>query len=219
MALKHHTTRRFLNLSFLIAVLGSLLFNVSFTLAMGNNIVRLPDFTVFSQAVQNGKADALRGVYVPNVMALPIVQQPSGNAGFVSDNDTQATQFAMASQFGNVGLLAHNYLSGKSFSQIAVGQEVRLVYGDGRVEYFIVTEILQYQALEPNSPWSSFRNLNDNTILNAEQMFKRVYAGDRHVTFQTCIQAEGISSWGRLFVVAVPKTDFSTDELRLGLNR
>jgi hypothetical protein len=219
MALKHHMTRRFLNLGLFLTVLGSLLFNANSTLAMGNNTARLPDFTVFSQTVQNGKADSLRGVYVPNVMALPVVQQPSGNAGYVSSNDGQATQFAMASQFGNVGLLAHNYLSGKSFSQIAVGQEVRLVYGDGRVEYFIVTEILQYQALQPNSPWSSFRRLNDDTTLNAEQMFKRVYTGDRHVTFQTCIQAEGISSWGRLFVVAVPKTDFSADELRLGLNR
>ena len=219
MALKHHMTRRFLNLGLFLTVLGSLLFNANSTLAMGNNTARIPDFTVFSQTVQNGKADSLRGVYVPNVMALPIVQQPSGNAGYVSSNDGQATQFAMASQFGNVGLLAHNYLSGKSFSQIAVGQEVRLVYGDGRVEYFIVTEILQYQALQPNSPWSSFRSLNDDTTLNAEQMFKRVYAGDRHVTFQTCIQAEGISSWGRLFVVAVPKTDFSADELRLGINR
>ena len=219
MALKHHMTRRFLNLGLFLTVLGSLLFNANSTLAMGNKTARLPDFTVFSQAVQNGKADSLRGVYVPNVMALPIVQQPSGNAGYVSSNDSQVTQFAMASQFGNVGLLAHNYLSGKSFSQIAVGQEVRLVYGDGRVEYFIVTEILQYQALQPNSPWSSFRSLSDSTTLNAEQMFKRVYAGDRHLTFQTCIQAEGISSWGRLFVVAVPKTDFSADGSRLGLNR
>ena len=219
MALKHHLIRRFLNLSFSLAVLGSLLFDANSTLAMGNKTVRLPDFTVFSKAVQDGKADSLRGVYVPNVMALPVVQQPSGNAGYVSSNDGQATQFAMASQFGNVGLLAHNYLSGKSFSQISVGQEVRLVYGDGRVEYFIVTEVLHYQALQPTSPWSSFRSLNDDTTLSAEQMFKRVYVGDRHVTFQTCIQAEGISSWGRLFVVAVPKTDFSVGERRLGRNR
>ena len=218
MALKP-ITRRFLNLSFLLIVLGSLLFNVNSTLAMGNQKVRLPDFTVFSQTVQNGKADSLRGVYVPNVLALPVVPQPSGNAGYVSSNDGQATQFAMASQFGNVGLLAHNYLSGKSFSQLEVGQEVRLVYGDGRVEYFIVAEILQYQALQPNSQWSSFRSLKDDTTLSAEQMFKRVYTGDRHLTFQTCIQAEGISSWGRLFVVAVPKTDFSAGDLRLGLNR
>src|SRR5688500_18530280 len=159
MALKNHTTRRLLNLGLFLAVLGSLLFNTNSIMAMGNNTVQLPDFTVFSQAVQNGKADSLRGVYVSNVLALPVVQQPSGNAGHVSSNDGQATQFAMASQFGSVGLLAHNYLSGKSFSQIAVGQEVRLVYGDGRVEYFIVAEVLQYQALQPNSPWSSFRKI------------------------------------------------------------
>ena len=220
MALKHHMTRRLLNLGLFLAVLGSLLFNTNSIMAMGDDIAApFPDFTDFSQAVQNGKADSLRGVYVSNVLALPIVQQPSGNAGYVSSNDGQATQFAMASQFGNVGLLAHNYLSGKSFSKIAVGQEVRLVYGDGRVEYFIVAEVLQYQALQPNSPSSSFRSLHDNTTLNTEQMFKRVYGGDRHLTFQTCIQAEGISSWGRLFVVAVPKTDFSADQLRLGLHR
>src|SRR4026208_839663 len=164
MALKHHVTRRFLNLGFFLAIFGSLLFNPNSTMAMGNNTALLPGFTDFSQAVQNGKADSLRGVYVSNVLALPVVQQPSGNAGYVSSNDGQATQFAMASQFGNVGLLAHNYLSGKSFSQLTVGQEVRLVYGDGRVEYFIVVEVLQYQALQPNSPWSSFRGRSEERV-------------------------------------------------------
>jgi len=42
-------------------------------------------------------------------------------------------------------------------------------------------------------------------VLSAEQMFKRAYAGERHVTFQTCIAANGTVSWGRLFVVAKPK--------------
>ena len=192
-------------------------FNHVSVLAMGNNNAPLPHFNDFSQVVRNGKADLLGGVYVPNVLALPVVQQPTGNSGYVSNNDGQVTQFGMASRYGNVGLLAHNYLSGKMFSQLAVGQEVRLIYGDGKVEYFIVKEILQYQALQPNSQWSSFRDLKDNTVLTAEQMFKRVYTGDRHVTFQTCIYAEGTSSWGRLFVVAVPKTDLSADELRWGL--
>ena len=165
----------------------------------------LPDFTDFAQPIENGDANILSGVYVPNVMALTIVQQPSGNAGYVSNKDDQTTQFAMASQFGSVGLLAHNHLSGKSFSQIAVGQEVRLVYGDGKVEYFVVTETLRYQALEPDNQLSSFRNLDNYEVLSAEEMFKRVYAGEHHVTFQTCIAAHGILSWGRLFVLARPK--------------
>lgn len=219
MALKNQIIQKVLNGGLLFVTFVSIFFNPISALAMGNGTAPLPNFTDFSKTVQNGKADILSGVYVQNVMALPVVQQPAGNAGYVSTNDGQVTQFAMASQFGNVGLLAHNYLSGKTFSQLTVGQEIRLVYGDGKVEYFIVKEVLQYQALQPNSPWSSFRNLKDNTDLTAEQMFKRVYAGDNHVTFQTCIYAEGISSWGRLFVVAVPKTDFSADELRWGLVR
>jgi len=36
-------------------------------------------------------------------------------------------------------------------------------------------------------------------------MFDRAYEGGRHVTFQTCIAAEGNSSWGRLFIIAAPK--------------
>ncbi|HXQ36073.1 MAG TPA: hypothetical protein VN843_18805 [Anaerolineales bacterium] len=217
MALKNQIIQTVLNGGFLCMTFVSIFFNPISALAMGNGIAPLPGFSDFSKTVQNGKANILGGVYVPNVLAFPIVQQPSGNAAYVSSNDGQVTQFAMASQYGNVGLLAHNYLSGRVFSQLAVGQEVRLVYGDGKVEYFIVKEVLQYQAIQPNSPWSSFRDLKDDTILTAEQMFKHVYAGDRHVTFQTCIYSEGISSWGRLFVVAVPKTDFSADELRWGL--
>jgi len=219
MALKNQIIRTVLNGGLLFTVFVSIFFNPISAMAMGEGPARVPNFNDFSKMVQNGKADVLSGVYVKNVLALPVVQQPAGNAGYVSTNDGQVTQFAMASQFGNVGLLAHNYLSGKIFSQLLIGQEIRLVYGDGKVEYFIVKEVLQYQAMQPNSPWSSFRDLKDNSVLTAEQMFKRVYTGDRHVTFQTCIDAEGISSWGRLFVVAVPKTDFSADELRWGLIR
>jgi len=205
MALKTHSTRNLLNASILLAVLVSLFINPISTLAMGT----LPNFTEFSQSVQNGKADLLRGVYVSNVLALPVVQQPSGNAGYVSGNDGEATQFGMASQFGNVGLLAHNHLAGKLFSNISVGQEVRLVYGDGKTETFVVTEILRYQALQPSSPFSSFRNLDKDETLSAEQMFKRVYFGDHHITFQTCIESNGALSWGRLFVIAVPKVQSS----------
>lgn len=168
----------------------------------GNN---LPDFTDFAQPVENGDENILSGVYVPNVLALPVIQQPSENSGYVSNKDDQATLFAMTSQFGSVGLLAHNYLSGRFFSELTVGQEVRLVYGNGKVEYFVITEILRYQALEPNSQLSSFRNLEQPEVLSAEQMFKRVFVGERHVTFQTCIAANGSVSWGRLFVVAQPK--------------
>lgn len=210
MALKNQNIRFILNLSLLLFILAAMLpspISVSAS-AMGNN-TNLPTFPDFSQTVQNGQATVLRGVYVNHILALPVIQQPSGNAGFVSSSDGQTTQFRMASQFGNIGLLAHNHLAGKSFAQLSIGDEVLMVYGDGHVEYFVVQEVLKYQALQPNSPYSSFRNLDKDETINAEQMFKRVYFGDRHVTFQTCIEAEGNLSWGRLFVIAVPKEEYS----------
>jgi len=203
MTLNAQIIRNARHTSIFLAIFLSLFNTPLSTLAMGNALA-LPGFIDFSKSIQNGTHD-LRGVYVADVLALPVVQQPVSNAAFVSSNENEITQFGMASQYGNVGLLAHNTLSGKSFSQITIGQEIRLVYGDGKVEYFIVTEVLRYQATQPTSPYSSFRNVDKDEILTAEQMFKRVYLGDRHVTFQTCINANGSSSWGRLFVIAMPK--------------
>jgi hypothetical protein len=150
----------------------------------------------------------LRGVSIHDGDSLPVVQQPPGDTNYVSKIDGEVTQFASASRYGNIGLLAHNYLSGKSFSQLRIGEEIQLVYSDGQVETFIVKEILRYKALDPKSPYSSFQNVdNPDEILTVGQMFDRAYQGGRHVTFQTCISADGNSSWGRLFIIAAPKPD------------
>ena len=205
MTLKAYTHRKTLNTIFLVAVLTCLFLNPVPAFALGNGEADLPTFAEFSKDVRTNQADALAGVYVPEVLALPITQQPTGNAGYVSPLDDQVTQFGMASQFGNVGLLAHNHLSGRFFPDLAVGQEVRLVYGNGKVEYFVISQILEFQALQPTSPYSSFRDLDSHKTFTAEQVFKQVYTGDRHVTFQTCIAGPGSLSWGRLFVIATPK--------------
>ena len=181
---------------------------------IGNPV--LPAFTDFVEQVQNGEPDVLRGVYVPGVLALPVSQQPAGDPNYVSMKNGEATQFAAAAQLGNVGLLAHNTLSGRSFSELAEGHEVRLVYGDGDVEHFVVTELLRFQALEPKSAWSTFRSETGEEVLSAGEMFERVYSGERHVTFQTCIQAYGNPSWGRLFVIAEPESQIlSLDWMRM----
>jgi len=210
MTLKTKLYRTALNTVLLLVIFTSLFAQPASALSLQNSEVTFPDFTEFSNSVENGDKSVLRGVYVSNVLATPVVQQPVDNAGYVSSTDGMLTQFSLPSQFGNVGLLAHNTLSGKFFFQLEVGQEVRLVYGDGRVEYFIIQRILQYQALQPNSPYSNFRDLSSDEILTAEQVFRKVYTGDRHVTFQTCIAANGISTWGRIFVIATPKPQYAT---------
>lgn len=189
-------------------VLAALFFQPAYALsearADGPDELTLPDFADFVEQVRNGEADVLRGVYVPDVLALPVSQQPAGDPNYVSMTNGEATQFSAAAQLGNIGLLAHNTLSGRWFSELVEGQQVRLVYGDGKVEYFIVSEVLRFQALEPRSAWSAFRSEEGEEVLTAGQMFERVYSGERHVTFQTCIQAYGNINWGRLFVMAVP---------------
>src|SRR5688500_18666253 len=172
-----------------------------------NTAGAFPSLNSFIESVSNGDANTLRGVYVQDVMAFPIIQQPVDAPGFVSQNNGQLTQFNMAAQAGNVGLLAHNYLSGNSLSILKSSDVVTLVFGDGHTESFSVTAVLQYQALDPNNMHSEFKDLETQATLSAEQLFNKVYRGDRHVTFQTCIEGDGNLSWGRLFVIAEPVTN------------
>lgn len=208
MELKGRMSRTILNASFLALDLSLFLYiGFPFTpTKQGNLSFRQPVLADTPQVISVGNTGVLSAVIIEASRAFPIVQQPGGKPNYVSKNPGELTQFASASQYGNIGLLAHNYLSGQSFFRLAVGQEIRLEYEDGSSELFVVSEILQYQALEPKSPFSSFRNLNDrNEVLSASQMFERAYGGDRRVTFQTCIARYGNASWGRLFVVAIPK--------------
>jgi hypothetical protein len=164
----------------------------------------LPDLAMFSLSVQNGQAGVVRGVFVDSVLAYPVIQQPSTNAAYVSNTDGLVTEFSAARQTGNVGLLAHNTLAGRLFSNLKPGQYVVIVYGDGKTETFIVTQILRYAALSPYSITSDFKNLDSNITISATQLFSNVYTGPRHMTFQTCIEYNGNQSWGRLFVIAIP---------------
>jgi hypothetical protein len=164
----------------------------------------LPNLNTFIETVKDGDAATLRGVYVPNVMAFSVEQQPSGYAGYVSTADSIVTQFSIATQVGNVGLLAHNTHAGAYFSGIAQGNLIVLVYGDGHTETFMAQSIQRYQALDPLNPYSQFKDLETQTMFTAEELFNKVYRGDYHLTLQTCIENNGNASWGRLFIVAAP---------------
>lgn len=164
----------------------------------------LPLLNVFVSQVKNGQSDQLRGVYIPGILAAPVVQQPAGKDEFVSPRQNILTQFGLASEFGSTGLLAHNNLAGASFSQLETDQKIYLIYGDGQIKTFVVTKILRYQALEPNSTSSKFIDLNTQDSLRAAEVFSKVYNRQGKVVFQTCISAGDEPSWGRLFVVAEP---------------
>jgi len=201
---QHTMTRTVLHLLLFLFFFTTFFLNPSSTQAIGN-FDGTVSFEDFRQLVQNGQVNVLRGVYVEDVLGLPVVQQPVDRPYYVSNHNGEATQFGMVSQYGNVGLLAHNTLSGRFFLKLVPGQEVRLLYGDGRVEYFVIKQVFRFQALDPDSISSSFRNLDRNETLSAGEVFNRAYVGEHRLVFQTCIEADGNVSWGRLFVVAVPK--------------
>ena len=166
----------------------------------------LPSLEAFIGAVGNGETDALRGIYVPEVLASWIVPQPEGERAFISSDENTLTQFGLAALFGSTGLLAHNTLAGRDFSTVEVGQVFYLVYGDGRTDSFRVSQIRRFWALDPQDSLSMFFDLKKPRLLTAAQLFLEVYDQPGNVILQTCIDANEEPSWGRLFVIAEPYT-------------
>jgi hypothetical protein len=159
----------------------------------------------FAASVKNGNSGQIVGLYADDVFALSVVQQPSGNTGYVSTSGYNvATQFGMASSYGSIGMLAHNYLAGSYFSNLASGSEIVVIYGDGSTVSYTVSEVRKYQALTPSSAYSNFINLSDpSETLTSSDVFSETYGTSGALVLQTCISKDGNSSWGRLFVIAI----------------
>lgn len=158
----------------------------------------------FVETVVDGSANVIRGLYVEDVMEYPVIQQPSGRPGYVSQQTDIVTEFTMPKKYNVTGLLAHNYLAGAAFYDLEVGDIVQVIYGDGSINQYEISDIQEYQALSPKSASSVFKDLETGSQLTATQLFNRVYTGDHHLTLQTCIQVGSEDSWGRLFVIADP---------------
>ena len=201
----HTPIRLFLTFAFIITLFSTFL--------PGGNVhaltgplegADLPSMDDFIGQVSNGQAGELRGVYIPGILAAPIVQQPAGMNDFVSPWQNVITQFGLASRLGSTGLLAHNYLAGETFGLLQEGQEIMLIDGSGRVSTFTVAEILRYQALASDDTATRLLDLESQASITSADLFNRVYSRPGRVVFQTCIKKDGDPSWGRLFIIASP---------------
>jgi hypothetical protein len=153
--------------------------------------------------IANEGSSTISRIAVADVFDLPVVQQPSSNAGYISTRSNTLTQFGLASQYGSIGILAHNYLAGKYFSQLYSGTTITVTFGDGSTKNYTVSSVLSYQALSPESAYSSFVNVNDSsTTLSSTDLFMQTYGNNGALVLQTCIAKSGNSSWGRLFIIA-----------------
>lgn len=162
----------------------------------------LPVFDQFVQSVTNGDGDQRVGVFVENLFEYPIVQQPSNDPAWITSNQGEVTEFSIVRQHtGNEGLIAHNYLAGGKFFNLQIGDIAQVVLGDGSIIEFEVVEMYDFQALSPNSPTSDFLDLDTGAKLSASELFYRVYGGNLTLTFQTCINRNNVSTWGRTFII------------------
>jgi hypothetical protein len=164
----------------------------------------LPSLEEFVGQVADGREGVLTGVYVAGVMSLKVLQQPDGDASFISAEEGTATQFQSSTFYGVVGLLAHNFLSGRHFKELNPGQKVTLIYGDGSLENYRVTDIANFERLVQGDLRSNFRDLSSNSEWTVDEVFNQFYTGDRHLTLQTCIEKDGVWNWGVQFIIAEP---------------
>lgn len=143
-------------------------------------------------------------VYLEGIKFLRIEQQPRGRYNHVSARDNVLTRFQMADRYGVMGLIAHNYLAGRYFSQLKVGDHVYLMDGKGRSRKYRVDQTLKFRAVRPRDPRSWFEDLQNNEMYTATEVFRRVYMGSHHVVLQTCIAQGDVQEWGRLFLICNP---------------
>jgi len=168
-----------------------------------SNVAALSNFKPFVAGLKNGRTE-LAGIFAGGQFAFRVIQQPAENPAFVSTLPDTLTEFRMAGYYNTIGLLGHDYLAGRSFLNLKIGQEVILVSGNGTTKYFKVNDIQSYQAITPDSPYSRFVDLSTQEQLSAEELFDKIYAKGNILVLQTCIPNGNIASWGRIFVIARP---------------
>jgi hypothetical protein len=181
------------------------------TLAFSSTVIPLVPVTgvsslsTSSKLIVSNTASPASKIDLAGAFTFSVIQQPKGNAGFVSLEADKLTQFSLATRYGSQGFLAHNYLAGASFFNLTVGSQITVTYADGHSMAYEVQEIRHLQAISPNSPTTNFRDLDHkNTKLTAKALFMQTYGVKDRLVLQTCIAKDKEQSWGRLFIIATP---------------
>jgi hypothetical protein len=147
---------------------------------------------------------SVNAIFLGNDHILHVVEQPAGKPEYVSEMTGTVTNFQLAANYGNIGLIAHNYLGGKYFSELNVGDKVFAMNGYQGSQAYEVTQILHFRALNPQSARSDFVDLDSGERRSVNDVFRQVYTGSHHMVLQTCIERGSNTEWGRLFVIAKP---------------
>jgi hypothetical protein len=169
--------------------------------------LNFPEFYPFFEEVtktESVSSDELVGIFAPGNFEFKIIQQPLNHPEYVSEQEDSLTEFSLAKSETSTGLLAHNYLAGKHFSNLEIEDLLITISADKTISVYQITEISSYQALQPENPYSYFKDTNNPTqLLTSTALFKEIYRDSQTLVLQTCIAQDGQPSWGRLFIKAV----------------
>lgn len=148
------------------------------------------------------EADRISQVEVPGHFSYKVVEQPQGNDAFVSHKPGTLTHFRLAAQYGTVGLIAHNSLAGGTFFDLKLGEIINVIYQNQNKVSFQIRSIRSFQALSPNRTDSIFIDLENGSRYTASDLFLEIYGADASLVFQTCLERNGLRTWGRFFILA-----------------
>ena len=99
----------------------------------------------------SGDPDTIHHLYFPRTVpeyCIPVVQQPEGDYGFVSDDPYSLTQYEFVKRDHVVWLLAHRQSGGPYFSESAIGDPVITINGDNKATYYLISGQVEYPAPE-----------------------------------------------------------------------
>ena len=113
----------------------------------------------------------IRSVFVPNSFSYNVVQQPESNPYYVSSKRELVTEFRMARQYNNIGLLAHNNLAGSKFKNLTLGQKIYVIHENGKTDRYTVSAIRRFKALESTKTESNFVDLDSSQTYSASEVF------------------------------------------------
>ncbi len=187
------TKSKSLYLLLIAALLGASLLTAARPAALP--LTGSPDATIAAAPAAKNKLTVTK-VEAPGVFTFTV--QQSGNS--VPSAAGVVGQYAEASKRGSIGLLAHNYLAGGSFSALKNGQKIIVTFSDGSTKTYVVYNTLTYQATDPNDFSQPFLN-SKGKKMTAREVFSQAYKSNL-VVFQTCIYKDGHSSWGVMFIQA-----------------
>lgn len=146
--------------------------------------------------------DQLLSVEIHGSITYTVASQPMGNNSFVSNKHETLTRFRLADRYGTIGLLAHNTHAGAAFNELQAGDLIRLQYENHKSVPYQIQSFRRFQAQTPNSPYSTFIDLEDGTRYSASELFMNMYGSGYQLVLQTCLNKNGLEDWGRLFVIA-----------------